>query len=167
MGQTQWRSCADPSWRKSLICKSFWLISSLSRRFTGWGKRPRLPPHWRGDDQGSLSRAAFSRLRAFPRLGFRQRKIKGRAFVLFTFRPGVTAVAMDDAANVGQPNASALKVRRAVQALKNAKEFVGVTHVEPYTVVAHKNDVLGCRGAAADFNLCRFARASVFEGIGN
>src|SRR5207302_388055 len=67
-----------------------------------------------------------------------QREIKGRAFVNFGFGPDFAAVFADDALDGGQADAGAFEVLRAMEALKHAEQFVGVAHVEPDAVVAHK-----------------------------
>ena len=47
---------------------------------------------------------------------------------------------MDDALDDGQPHAGAFVLLGAVQALKDAKEFIGVSHVESDAVVTDKID---------------------------
>jgi hypothetical protein len=50
---------------------------------------------------------------------------------------------VDDAPDIGQPDAGALEIRGPVEPLKHPEELVSVTRVETYPVVPHVNDVLG------------------------
>ena len=52
-------------------------------------------------------------------------------------------MAIDDAANIGKPDACTLEVFLAVQALKNAEEVVGILHIKPHSVVTDENHDLG------------------------
>lgn len=71
-------------------------------------------------------------------LGFGQRKIKDRAFAHLAFRPRAAAMAGDDAAHIGQANARPFEFFRAMQALEDTEQFVGVIHVEADAVIADK-----------------------------
>ena len=51
---------------------------------------------------------------------------------------------LNDAADIGQTNASAFEIRRGVQALKNPEELVRILHVEPDAIVADEKDGLLC-----------------------
>src|SRR5580693_8468741 len=66
-------------------------------------------------------------------------KVKGRTAVNHAFGPGPAAVPLNDALDIGQPDARALEFVLAVQALKHAKQLVGITRVETCAVVADEN----------------------------
>ena len=53
-----------------------------------------------------------------------------------TTRP--SAVAMNDAPDVRQPDPGPFKFRLAMQSRKNSEQLVNVTHVEPDAIVADK-----------------------------
>src|SRR5688572_30990887 len=66
-------------------------------------------------------------------------KIKCRTAVHHAFRPYASAVSMNNILDVGQPNARALKLVRAVQTLEYAEKLVGITRIEARTVVANED----------------------------
>ena len=43
-----------------------------------------------------------------------------------------------DSTHIREPDAGAIELRCAVQALEDAKQFVGVRHVESHAVIAHE-----------------------------
>ncbi len=67
-------------------------------------------------------------------------KEESGADVRFAFRPDATVMAVNDALDVGQPDTGAFKILAAVKALKNTKQFRGISHVETDAVVADKID---------------------------
>ena len=82
---------------------------------------------------------------AWHRLGFLfrhhgQGEIKSGAAVQFAFAPSFSAMAGDDAADVGQADARAFKIFRAMQPLENAEEFMRILHVEADTSVFYEED---------------------------
>src|ERR1019366_7895223 len=70
---------------------------------------------------------------------FGEGKVKGRAAVNHAFPPSLAAVPVDDALDIGQPDARALKLVLAVQALKHAEKFAGVLGIETGAVVANED----------------------------
>ena len=70
----------------------------------------------------------------------RKREIKCRAFVDARFRPGASAVARYDPADIRETNSGAIELGCPVQSLKNPKEFVGICHVESDAIVADRED---------------------------
>src|SRR5207237_6228312 len=76
------------------------------------------------------------------------------------------AVALNDAPDVGEADAGALEVRAAVQALKDAKQFLGIFHVEAHAVVADEDNRLSLRLEGADLDAGLGAGPGVFEGVG-
>ena len=85
----------------------------------------------------------FRRINPFVLLltfAWAEREIKSGALVQFRLGPGVSAVLVKDALDGGQPDARALKILRAMQSLKNSKQFIGEFHAEAYAVVAHEDD---------------------------
>src|SRR5262245_936115 len=96
----------------------------------------------------------------------RKREVEGGPGILGTFRPRASAMPMNDALHVGQANAGAFKFTGPVQALKDAKQFVHVFHVESDAVVANMADDFVGLGPAPDFNPGPGARARVFDRVG-
>ena len=94
-------------------------------------------------------------------------EIKGCAFVFFGFRPNAAAVAKKDALNVREADACAFEFLFEVEALEDAKEFANVLHIETYTIIAHKYNVLVSGSLGTYFDFSGFSRPSVFDGIGN
>jgi hypothetical protein len=71
----------------------------------------------------------------------------------FTLGPGSTPVPLDDPAHIGQPNPGTFKFIGPVQTLKDAKKFVGITHIKTGSVVADKeNGLAALARLTADFN---------------
>src|ERR1039458_9691619 len=66
-------------------------------------------------------------------------KVKCRAAVHRAFRPCPAAVPMNDALDIGQADACALKLVVAVQALKHAEQFAGITRIETGAVVPNED----------------------------
>src|SRR5436853_416569 len=82
-----------------------------------------------------------------------------------TFGPGAAAVAGNDAPDVGQSDAGALELARAVEPLKHSEELVGILHVEAGAVIANKDHDLILHGpVASDFNGGALAGAGVLHG---
>src|SRR6266496_1340612 len=70
---------------------------------------------------------------------FGNRKVKRRAAVHCAFRPGSSAVAMNDALDARQTNAGPLELLLAVQPLKHAEQFFGILRIETDAVVANED----------------------------
>src|SRR5215471_4875043 len=94
----------------------------------------------------------------FLSLSTGQRKIKGRALIHNPFAPGASAVPCNDALNIRQSNARALKLLHPVQTLKHPKQLVNVLHIESNPIVSDKNSIFVRIRAGTNFNLCRVAR---------
>ncbi len=67
-------------------------------------------------------------------------KVKRRATVHRAFRPGPAAVPVNDALDVRQADARALKLVLAVQALEHAEQFPGILRIETHAVVAYEEN---------------------------
>src|SRR3954468_19075945 len=80
----------------------------------------------------------------------RQREVEGRAGARAALGPGAAAVALHDAADVGEADPGALELLVAVQALEDAEELVGVLHVEADAVVPDAVDDLAVQRFAGD-----------------
>ena len=73
-----------------------------------------------------------------------QREEKGCALVHGALGPCATAVPRNNAAHIGQANASPFKLVSAVQPLKDAEQFLGLPRIESDAIVAHeKNQASG------------------------
>src|SRR5207245_4813676 len=78
-------------------------------------------------------------------------------------------MAMNDALDIRQTDAGALKLARAVEPLEHSEKLIHVLHVEAGAVIANEDhDLLfiGVAGGAADFDPGFFARADVFHSVG-
>src|SRR4051794_20543130 len=94
-----------------------------------------------------------------------KRKIKGRPSIRFSLGPGAAAVAVNDPAHVRQADARALKLRRAMEPLKDTEKLAGVFHVEADAVVLHEHDDFRLGTLAADLDDCRLAVTGVFQRV--
>src|SRR4029077_2984931 len=79
-------------------------------------------------------------------------EVKCRALVDRRFGPDAAAVALNDALDDGEADASAFKIFRSVQPLKNFEQLVGVLHVKAGAVVAHEERLLAADSAGANFD---------------
>src|SRR5579872_3415366 len=95
-------------------------------------------------------------------------KVKCGATVHHAFRPGPPAVPADDALDIGQPDARALKLGVTVQALEHAEQFPHVFRIETDAVVANENHgfALSVR-SRTDFDSGLGAGASELYRVGN
>ena len=66
-------------------------------------------------------------------------KVKRGAAIHHPFRPDPAAVPLNDPLDVRQADARALELIAAVQALKHAEQFAGITRIETRAVVADKD----------------------------
>ncbi len=83
----------------------------------------------------------------------RHGKVKSRPVVRRAFRPGSAPVALNDALDVGQTDARALKLSLAVQALEDAEQLVGILRIKAGSVVANEDHILAlAHGSGADFD---------------
>jgi hypothetical protein len=73
---------------------------------------------------------------------------------------------LDNAVNGGEADAGPFKFVLAMQALKNAKEFVGMARIESGAVIAHKDHAHPVSVEAADLDRRDLAIAREFHGIG-
>src|SRR5690349_16959862 len=95
----------------------------------------------------------------------RQRKVKRGAFVWAAFRPGSATVAINDATDVCQSDASSFKLLCPMEPLKHAPEFICVLLIETDSIVANEHAGLALDRARPDLNASRIATASVFQSI--
>src|SRR3546814_1097065 len=77
-------------------------------------------------------------------------EVEGGALAYLAGRPQAPAVLVDDPLNGGEADAGSGKLAGVVQALKGAKELVGMCHVETRSVVADEIGVLPLVAAAAE-----------------
>ena len=59
---------------------------------------------------------------------------------------------MDYAPYIGKADASSLEITRSMESLEHPKQLVGVTHIKPDTVVAHKDNVFSIIITAANLD---------------
>src|SRR4051812_4808858 len=74
-------------------------------------------------------------------------------------------MAGDDAANVGQPDAGALKLLRAVETLENAEKFLRILHFETHAIIANEDHKLPFLVKASDLDFRRIFRAGVLHRV--
>src|SRR5437588_9356599 len=84
--------------------------------------------------------------RPASRVGLWKREIEGRPAIESAFRPGAAAVALHDAANIGEPDPGPLEFVGAVEPLKYAEQLARILHVEADAVVADGRDDFPCVG---------------------
>ena len=60
------------------------------------------------------------------------------------FCPGFPAMAVNNAPDIGEPDAGPFKFIRSMEPLKDAEQFVGIAHIESYPIIADKHDHLPC-----------------------
>ena len=77
----------------------------------------------------------------------------------------MSAVTLDDIADDGQSHARALEALSALHALKDAKQPVGVSHIEPDTIVANVVDALAPSELAVDLHAGMLTVAREFERV--
>src|SRR5262245_664707 len=93
-------------------------------------------------------------------------KVKSRAAIDGAFGPNPPSVPVNDTPHVGQSDARAFEFARAVQALKDTKQLVHITHVEAGSVVANEEHRLLVVPRGAYFNPGPGTIPGVFEGVG-
>src|SRR5579883_1146438 len=74
-------------------------------------------------------------------------------------------MAVNDPLNDRQAKTGSFEFIDGVQALKNAKQFVDVTHVEPHAIIPNKEHVLIAASAKADFDNGGIFSSSEFQGV--
>jgi hypothetical protein len=84
-----------------------------------------------------------------------------------TFRPCPSAVPMNDALDIRQPDARALERLLTVQTLKHAKQFSRIFRIKTRAVVANKNHRLTIAKSGTDFNFSLGTSAGELHRIGN
>lgn len=86
----------------------------------------------------------------------------------FSIGPGFATVSGNDPSDACQADARSLEVVLIVQTLKDPKQLVCVSGIEPNTVVTHKEDCFtGIVLKDADFDFCRVAESAVLQGVGD
>src|SRR5439155_12198276 len=103
----------------------------------------------------SLLRTGMSARRS----GWKGKK-ESRFLIGLALAPNPSAMAMDDAMDGSQADAMPAKFVAGMETLKWGKQFVGVGHVVPYTIVADKEDGRGLMFDASEFD----ARVRCFGG---
>src|SRR3546814_4814161 len=91
-------------------------------------------------------------------------EVEGGALAYLAGRPQAPAVLVDDPLNGGEADAGSGKLAGVVQALKGAKELVGMCHVETRSVVADEIGVLPLVAAAAELDAGRRAPGGELPG---
>src|SRR3546814_3920742 len=92
-------------------------------------------------------------------------EVEGGALAYLAGRPQAPAVLVDDPLNGGEADAGSGKLAGVVQALKGAKELVGMCHVETRSVVADEIGVLPLVAAAAELDAGRRAPGGELPGV--
>src|SRR6266550_5284264 len=110
-------------------------------------------------------RAIESKTRTRPRLASLEDEVEGGSLAYRAFGPDATAVAVDDPAGGGQPNAGPLEVALAVQPLKSPEQPVCIDHVEANSVVAHVNARLAIDGLGANLDPRFLLRPGELPGV--
>ena len=72
---------------------------------------------------------------------------------------------MDDPLYRRQTHSGAIVIFCAVQPLEHAKQFVGIAHIKPHTIVPNKKDSLVAILLAADDDVRLVSFAGKFQGI--
>src|SRR2546423_15108139 len=94
-----------------------------------------------------------------------KRKIKGGACARSAFRPGATAMPLNNAPDIGQTDPDAFKLRDRVQPLEYPKELVCVLHVEPRAVIAYMDQPVRVLIRRANFDARFVALAGEFQSV--
>jgi len=68
----------------------------------------------------------------------RQREVECRSLVNFTLRPDLAAVTTNNAPDRGETDAGSFKLGIGMQALKDSKHFIGISHIETRAIIAQK-----------------------------
>src|SRR5277367_163917 len=92
---------------------------------------------------------------------FRRREIKRSALIDETLGPDLAAMAMYDSLHGCQSNPRTFKCIRLMQALKHAKQFVHILHIESHAVILdehHHFVAASIRGSNLNFRLGSRAR---------
>ncbi len=76
-------------------------------------------------------------------------------------------MAVNDALDIGQPDARAFEFVSLVQPLEDAEQPIGVLHVEPDPVVSNREHHLPRLRRATNLDLGRRPLSGVLHGIGN
>ena len=95
----------------------------------------------------------------------RQREEECSAAIGFSFGPAAAAMAIDDALNGRETDATSFEFIRRVKTLECSEKFPGVIHVESHSVVPNKIDVFRRAGFVSDFDRRRALLASEFDRI--
>src|SRR5262245_41436652 len=96
-----------------------------------------------------------------------QGEIEGCAGIDGAFGPGSSSMPLNNAMDIGQPDARAFEFARPMETLEDAEKFIGVLHGEADAVVADIADDFVGFAPAADLNPGPRAGAGVFDGIGD
>lgn len=89
----------------------------------------------------------------------------GRAFSKGGLRPDAPSVLVDDTLNRCKPDARTWKFIGAMKALECAKQSSSVSHIEPYTIVAHVQHGLAAHRFGAKLDARRRLGRGEFPGI--
>ena len=94
-------------------------------------------------------------------------EVESCALVFFCLGPDTSTMAEEDSLNVSEADARAFEFLFEVEALEDAEEFANVLHIETYTIIAHKYNVLISSSLRAELDFSTFSRPGIFNGIGN
>ncbi|EKS67664.1 Diguanylate cyclase/phosphodiesterase with PAS/PAC and GAF sensor [Burkholderia sp. SJ98] len=94
-----------------------------------------------------------------------QREIEYRALSQPPFGPRAPVMTLDDAPHVGEPDARALELFRAMQALEHPEQLRAVLHVEADAVVAHADHVFVAASGREYLDFRRFPRPRIFHRV--
>ena len=94
-------------------------------------------------------------------------EIESGAVPGFGVGPGAAAMAVNDAADVGEANAGAFELVFSMEALKDTEELVGISHVKSDSVVGDRKNEFGLGGLGSDFNNGGLPAGAVFDRVGD
>src|ERR1035437_8433180 len=94
-----------------------------------------------------------------------QREIERSALVDYSLGPDAAAMTGDNALNIGQANPGSLEFLLGMQALKYAKELVGVLHVKAYSVIRNNESDFAVAFPGADLDSGHISLPGEFDSV--
>jgi hypothetical protein len=94
-----------------------------------------------------------------------QREVERCAVIDLRIGPDVPAVPSDNLMHNCQPKTGTLEFFRAVQAVKDRKQFIRLPHIEANAIVLHVVHSFSIHLAAANLNDRLFTRTRIFERV--
>src|SRR5580704_1634039 len=94
-----------------------------------------------------------------------QREKKGSSGIQLRFGPDFAAVPANDPLHGNQANPRSFEVLLPMQPLEHSKELIGISRIEPHSVVAHKNRQLAIGRPRTHFNHRRRLFSGELHGV--